>query len=151
MSFNRCQSNRPVSRMKRRVNLTIDLLAILQKRLDRSSFLYILIRDIRSSGVRASISIVQIRKLDKNVAKYRSILILVRIAKRSISLSTSQERSLSPYSNKGVRCGFKTYLVRRRTKTQKYKGALFEHLDTKQENRKQDNKTRHRDRNKVNE
>ena len=27
-------------------------------------------------------------------------------------------------------CGFKTYLVRRRTKTQKYKGALFEQLES---------------------
>ena len=60
-----------------------------------------------------------------------------------------------------------TILVRRRTKTQKYKGALFEHSDydsnnlraigpnhaqlkTKQ-NRKQDNRTRHSDQNKVNE
>ena len=54
---------------------------------------------------------------------------------------------------------FKTYVVRRRTKTQKYKGALFEQLEsnwaeprsveTKQK-RKQDKKTRHRDQNKVN-
>ena len=56
-------------------------------------------------------------------------------------------------------CGFKTILVRRRTKTKKYEGALFEQLEsgwayhsqlkTKQ-NRKQDNKTRHKDENKVN-
>ena len=44
---------------------SIDLLAILQKRLDRALFLYNFIRDVQSSGVRASISIVQIRKLDK--------------------------------------------------------------------------------------
>ena len=43
----------------------IDLLAILQKRLDLALFLYIFIRDVRSSGVRASISIVQFRKFDK--------------------------------------------------------------------------------------
>ena len=43
----------------------IDLLAILHKRLDRALFLYIFIRDVRSSSVIASISIVQIRKFDK--------------------------------------------------------------------------------------
>ena len=54
----------------------------------------------------------------------------------------------------------KTFLVRRRTKTQKYKGALFEQLESgwayhvllkMKQNRKQDNKTRHRGQNKVNE
>ena len=43
----------------------IDLLAILQKRLDRALFLYIFIHDVRSSGVRASITIVHIPKFDK--------------------------------------------------------------------------------------
>ena len=37
-------------------------LAILKKRLNRTSFSYIFISDVRSIGVRASISIVQIRK-----------------------------------------------------------------------------------------
>ena len=41
-----------------------DLLAILQKRLDQALFLYIFIHEIRSSGVRASISVVQIQKFD---------------------------------------------------------------------------------------
>ena len=41
---------------------TIDLLAILQKSLNRALFLYNFIREIRSSGVRASTTIVHIRK-----------------------------------------------------------------------------------------
>ena len=40
----------------------IDLLAILQESLARALFLYIFIHEIRSSGVRASITIVRIRK-----------------------------------------------------------------------------------------
>ena len=40
----------------------IDLLAIQLKSLDRASFLYIFIHEIRLSGVRASITIVPIRK-----------------------------------------------------------------------------------------
>ena len=40
----------------------IDLLAILQKSLDRTLFLYIFIHEVRLSGVRASISIVHIQK-----------------------------------------------------------------------------------------
>ena len=43
----------------------IDLLAILQQRLDRALFLYVFIRDVQPSGVRSSISIVQNRKFDK--------------------------------------------------------------------------------------
>ena len=43
----------------------IDLLAILQKSLDRALFLYISIREVRSSGVRASITIMHIRKFLK--------------------------------------------------------------------------------------
>ena len=43
----------------------IDLLAILQESLDRAIFLYIFIHEIRLSGVRASISIVHIRKFYK--------------------------------------------------------------------------------------
>ena len=45
--------------------LEIDLLAILQKSLDRAIFLYNFIHDVRSSGVRASIAIVHIRKFYK--------------------------------------------------------------------------------------
>ena len=56
--------------------IIIDLLAILQKSLDRALFLYIFIHEIRSSGVRASITIVQHSKILQNVAKYRSIEIL---------------------------------------------------------------------------
>ena len=43
----------------------IDLLAIQQKSLDRALFLYIFIHEIRLSGVRASITIVHIRKFYK--------------------------------------------------------------------------------------
>ena len=43
----------------------IDLLAIQQKSLDRALFLYIFIRKVRSNGVRASITIVHIRKFYK--------------------------------------------------------------------------------------
>ena len=46
-------------------HLSIDLLAIQQKSLDRALFLYIFIHEIRSSGVRASIIIVHIRKFYK--------------------------------------------------------------------------------------
>ena len=43
----------------------IDLLAILQKSLDRAIFLYILMRKVRLNGVGASITIVHIRKFYK--------------------------------------------------------------------------------------
>ena len=43
----------------------IDLLAILQNILDRALFLYIFIHKVRSSGVRASITVVQIRKFNR--------------------------------------------------------------------------------------
>ena len=43
-------------------NKAIDLLATQQKSPDRALFLYIFIHEIRSSGVRASITIVHIRK-----------------------------------------------------------------------------------------
>ena len=42
-----------------------DLLAIQEKSLDRASFLYVFIREVRSSGVSAPISIVRIRKFYK--------------------------------------------------------------------------------------
>ena len=44
---------------------SIDLLAIQEKSLDRALFLCIFIREVRSSGVRASITIVHIRKFYK--------------------------------------------------------------------------------------
>ena len=44
---------------------TIDLLAILEKSLDRAIFLYNFIREVRLNGVRASIAIVHIRKFYK--------------------------------------------------------------------------------------
>ena len=46
--------------------LRIDLLAILQKSLDRAIFLYILMRKVRLNGVGASITIVHIRKFYKS-------------------------------------------------------------------------------------
>ena len=66
--------------------IEIDLLAILQKRLDRALFLYIFIHDIRSSGVKASISIVQIRKFDKMLQNTIRFRIPFRIAKRSVAI-----------------------------------------------------------------
>ena len=45
--------------------VTIDFLAIQQKSLDRALFVYIFIHEIQSSGVRASITIVNIRKFYK--------------------------------------------------------------------------------------
>ena len=67
-----------------RASSTIDLLAILQKSLDRALFLYNFIRDARSSGVRGSITIMHIRKFFKlhhNIVRFR---VFPRIAKRSI-------------------------------------------------------------------
>ena len=52
---------------------SIDLLAILQKSLDRAIFSYNFIHEDRLSGVRASIAIVHIRKILLIVMKYRSI------------------------------------------------------------------------------
>ena len=88
------------------------------------------------------------------------------------SVSSSTERGLaqplSSCSNRAplyfcvlVRlraCGFKTFLARRRTKTQKYKGAQFEQLECgwayhtqlkMKQSRKQDKKTRHMDLNSL--
>ena len=47
-------------------NSPIDLLAILEKSLDRALIFYIFIHKVRLSGIRASISIVHIRKFYKN-------------------------------------------------------------------------------------
>ena len=65
---------------------TINLLAILQKSLDRALFLYNFIRKVRSSGVRASITIVHIRKflrMHHNIVRFR---FFPRIAKRPITV-----------------------------------------------------------------
>ena len=59
-------------------------LAVLQKSLDRALFLYNFIRDVRSSGVRASTTIVHVRKffkIHRNIVRFR---FFPRIAKRSI-------------------------------------------------------------------
>ena len=45
--------------------ISIDLSAIQEKSLDRALFLYIFIREVRSSGVRSSITIVHMRKFYK--------------------------------------------------------------------------------------
>ena len=66
------------------INLTIDLLAILQKSLDRALFLYNFIREVRSSGVRGSNTIMHIRKsfkLHHNIVRFG---FFPRRAKRSI-------------------------------------------------------------------
>ena len=62
----------------------IDLLAILKKSLDRALFLYIFIREVRSSGVRGSITIVHIRKFYKSLQNIIRLRFFFRIAKRSI-------------------------------------------------------------------
>ena len=63
---------------------SIDLLAIQQKSLDRALFLYIFIHEIRSSGVRASITIVHIRKFYKMYQRIVRMRFFFKIAKRSI-------------------------------------------------------------------
>ena len=68
----------------------IDLLAILQNSLDRALFLYIFIQDVRSSGVRASTTIVHVRKFFKVHQYIVRFRIFARIAKRS-------ERSIRIY------------------------------------------------------
>ena len=68
---------------------TIDLLAILQKSLDRALFSYNFIHEVRTSGVIASISIVHIRrffKMHTNIVRFR---FFPRIAKRSIARASS--------------------------------------------------------------
>ena len=66
------------------IDSPIDLLAILQKSLDRALFLYSFIRDVRSSGVRASITIVHIRKFYQMQQSIVRLRFFLRIAKRSI-------------------------------------------------------------------
>ena len=68
----------------------VDLFAILQKSLDRALFSYIFTQDFRSSGARASIAIVHIRKFFKvyhNNVRFRFFL---RSAKRSVLDSHSR-------------------------------------------------------------
>ena len=76
----------------------IDLLAILRKSLDRALLLYNFIREIRSSGVRGSITIMHIRKFFKlhhNIVRFR---VFPRIAKRSIDhVPTTEKDPLSKY------------------------------------------------------
>ena len=66
-----CDYENKLARLKKygtigyKSNIAIDLLAIQQKSLDRALFLYIFIRVVRSSGIRASISIAYIRKFYK--------------------------------------------------------------------------------------
>ena len=67
----------------------IDLLDILQNSRDPELFLDIFIRDVRSSGVRASITIVHIRnfyKVNQKIVRFRFFLRIANssIAKRSI-------------------------------------------------------------------
>ena len=64
--------------------VVIDLLAILQKSMDRALFLYTFIHEIRSSGVRASITIVHIGKFYKMLQSIVRLRFFLRIAKRSI-------------------------------------------------------------------
>ena len=63
---------------------SIDLLAIQQKSLDRALSLYSFINVIRSSGVRASITIVYIRRFYKMWQSIVRLRFFSRIAERSI-------------------------------------------------------------------
>ena len=61
----------------------IDLLSVKET---GSSVIFVhFLCDFRWSGIGASVTIVQDSKIQKNLAKYRSILILYRIAKCSIA------------------------------------------------------------------
>ena len=82
--------------------LTFDLLTILEKSLDRALFLYTFIHEIRSSGVRAFITIVHIRKFykisfdsDSLSNNYEYVISLVVAASRSASLFDIFVRILS--------------------------------------------------------
>ena len=54
-----------INNLRTKVSRSINLLAILQKSLDRVLFLYIFIHEVRSSSVKASITIVHIGKFYK--------------------------------------------------------------------------------------
>ena len=69
-------------------HLTIELSAILQKSLDRALFLYNFIREVLLSGIRASITVVHIRKFFKMHHNIFRFIFFFRIAKRSIRLLT---------------------------------------------------------------
>ena len=60
-------------------------LAILQKSLDRALFLYIFTHEVRLSGVRASITILHIRKFYKMLSNIVRSRFFFRIAKRSMA------------------------------------------------------------------
>ena len=66
----------------------------LQQDLVRVLFLYIFISKVRSSGVRASSFVLSTFENPKNVAKYRSIMILFRIAKRFLAETFNLIKSL---------------------------------------------------------
>ena len=89
---------------------TIDLLAILQKSLDRALFLYNFIREVRSSGVRiGSITIMHVRnffKLHHNIVRFR---FFPRIAKRSI-MEIMSTRSFNAIPATFIRGVFNVYL-----------------------------------------
>ena len=76
-------------------NVTMDLLAIQEKSLDRALLLYIFIREVRSSGVRASITIVHIRKFYKTQQCIVRLRFFFRIAKRSIVITLTPHDRIS--------------------------------------------------------
>ena len=80
----------------------IDLLAIQQKSLDRALFLYIFIHEIRSSGVKASITIVHIRKFYKMLQSIIRLRFFFRIAKRSILWRATSIVHLSDFKSKSL-------------------------------------------------
>ena len=60
----------------------VDRIAIQQKSLDRALFSYICIHEIRSSGVRGSITIVYIRKFQKIAQSIVRLRFFFRTAKK---------------------------------------------------------------------
>ena len=73
-----------ILRRKLKIISRIDLVAIQQNSLDRALFLHIFIRVARSSGVRASITVVHIRKFYKMLLSTDRLRFFLRIAKTSI-------------------------------------------------------------------
>ena len=65
IKFHKIEFNSEFETFLKAIGLAIDLLAIQEKSLDRALFSYIFIREVRSSGVRTSITIVHIRKFYK--------------------------------------------------------------------------------------
>ena len=74
----------------------IDLLAIQQKSLDRALSLYTFIQEIRSSGVRASITIVHFQKFYKMLQSIVRLRFFFRLAERSITSFTGLPSCFSP-------------------------------------------------------